>query len=69
MGNKTSTVELPEEPPAAEGGETASVPRSPNGGTLFKFDEGTYNVLTTAVIPELSNDGDDDDPQWILDVS
>lgn len=68
MGNKQSAVELPDEPPAPEGGREA-VPRSPTGGALFKFENGTYNVLTSAVVPELSNDGDDDAPQWILDVS
>ena len=68
MGNKQSSVELPPEPPAPDGGGS-SAPRPGNGGTLFKFnDSGSYEVLTTAVVPELMNDGDDDAPQWILDV-
>ena len=68
MGNKQSSVELPE-PPAQEAGGNADVPRSANGGALFKFENDAYNVLTSAVTPELSNDGDEEAPAWILDVS
>jgi|AntAceMinimDraft_1070359.scaffolds.fasta_scaffold43225_2 hypothetical protein len=70
MGAKQS-VELPPEPAAATSSEAAP-PRPTNGGTLFKHQDGKWGVLTSAVIPELTDDNEgreDDQPKWILDVS
>lgn len=65
MGNKQSQVDLPSDAPGASG-QTPG--RSPDGGALFKFADDAYALLTPAVVPELYNEGDDDAPQWVLDV-
>jgi|TARA_B110000977_G_scaffold159834_1_gene203899 hypothetical protein len=64
MGQKVS---LPEAPPApGASGETQ--PKSPNGGQLFKFENDAYALFHPNVSPELFDEGDDEKPQWILDV-
>lgn len=63
MGQKHS---LPDAPPTTPGG--SEVPRSPNGGQLFKFEGDAYGVVRASVVPEIFDDGDDEDPAWILDV-
>ena len=46
------------------------VPRA--GGVLYKHEGGpggTYAVLTPSCQPDITNDGDEENPAWILDVS
>ena len=64
MGQKVS---LPDAPPPAPGAG-AEAPKSPTGGQLFKFEGEAYALFHPNVTPELFDDGDDESPQWILDV-
>jgi hypothetical protein len=64
MGQKVS---LPDAPPPASGAG-AEAPKSPTGGQLFKFEGEAYALFHPNVTPELFDDGDDESPQWILDV-
>ena len=67
MGNKQSArVDIPEAD-AGEGADTAAQ-RSPNGGALYKFDEGEWKLQTAACNPEFDDEGDDNAPKWVLDV-
>ena len=42
--------------------------RAPRGGQLYKFEGEAYALFHPNVTPELFDDGDDESPQWILDV-
>ena len=76
MGNAQPTkAELPDD--ADDAGAAATTPggglksrASPNGGVLFKYDVPSekYEVSAPNVTPELSDDGDDEHPRWILEV-
>ena len=64
MGQKVSLPDAPPPNPGA-GGEA---PKSPTGGQLYKFEGEAYALFHPNVTPELFDDGDDEAPQWILDV-
>ena len=64
MGQKVSLPDAPPPTPGA-GGEA---PKSPTGGQLYKFEGEAYALFHPNVTPELFDDGDDESPQWILDV-
>ena len=64
MGQKVSLPDAPPPNPGA-GGEA---PKSPTGGQLYKFEGEAYALFHPNVTPELFDDGDDETPQWILDV-
>ena len=76
MGNAQPTkAELPDD--ADDAGAAATTPggglksrASPNGGVLFKYDVPSekYEVSAPNVTPELSDEGDDEHPRWILEV-
>jgi hypothetical protein len=56
---------MPAAPAAADG-----APRA--GGVLYKHEGGVggaHVVLTPSCIPEVANDGDEENPAWIMDVS
>ena len=64
MGQKVS---LPDDPPPTPGAG-GEAPKSPTGGQLYKFEGEAYALFHPNVTPELFDDGDDESPQWILDV-
>ena len=68
-------AELPDDSDDARAGATTpggglKSRASPNGGVLFKFDVPSekYEVAAPNVTPELTDDGDDEAPRWILEV-
>ena len=68
-------AELPDDSDDARAGATTpggglKSRASPNGGVLFKFDVSSekYEVAAPNVTPELTDDGDDEAPRWILEV-
>ena len=77
MGNaQVAKAELPDDSDDARAGATTpggglKSRASPNGGVLFKFDVSSekYEVAAPNVTPELTDDGDDEAPRWILEVS
>lgn len=76
MGNaQVAKAELPDDSDDARAGATTpggglKSRASPNGGVLFKFDVSSekYEVAAPNVTPELTDDGDDEAPRWILEV-